>query len=181
MLVFLIGYMYSGKTTVGRQLAEFLSAQGYTADFIDTDNAVEQRYHLTVDDCFRRYGESMFRTLETTVLHSLDDLQASNQTVTIVSTGGGTPCFDDNMCWMNAHGLTIYLKLPLSDILSRIAVSRRQRPLLASLSSEQRSSYVSQQLSHRQPFYSQAAIVIDAGNPDIPSLAQTIISHIRPV
>ena len=141
--------MYSGKTTVARQLAQYLADHhGVETDVIDTDEALENRYHLTVADCFRRYGEPMFRTLETTVLkeltsdsnqafkqlshksesnaelaqalpsrrdndsdrrHSLTHAiqQSSNQALTILSTGSGTPCFNDNMQWMLDHGITL--------------------------------------------------------------------------
>ena len=80
--LFIIGFMYSGKTTVARQLAQYLADHhGVETDVIDTDEALENRYHLTVTDCFRRYGEPMFRTLETTVLKELttDSNQAFKQ------------------------------------------------------------------------------------------------------
>ena len=180
--VFIVGYMYSGKSTLGRKLAQYLNERhGVDTEFIDTDQAVEQRYHLTVTDCFHRYGEPMFRSLETTVLKQLvgngqqktrqsgnqalkhSGIQAlmypntqafkhsSIQALTIVSTGGGTPCFNDNMQWMNEHGLTIYLKLSEEGILRRMSVSRKSRPLLATMPPEQRIEYVHNQILQRQP------------------------------
>lgn len=173
--------MYSGKSTLGRALAQYLREHyGVDADFIDTDQAVEERYHLTVTDCFKRYGEPMFRSLETTVLKQLADVgQSSNQAITIVSTGGGTPCFNDNMRWMNDHGLTLYLKLSVEGILKRMAVSRKPRPLLTSMLPEQRAEYVHNQIRQRQPFYDMAQLTFDGENPDLVAISQAVIEWCR--
>lgn len=191
-LVFLVGYMYSGKSTTARLLAECLKERiAGGVEWIDTDQAVEERYRLTIPDCFRRYGEPMFRKLETTVLHSLADssqqsaaantvTQSRGHAITVVSTGGGTPCFNDNMQWMFDHGLTIYLRLDEAGILKRMSVSRKPRPILADMSPEQRAEHIHAQLQQRQPFYSKAHLTFDAANPDLAVIAQAIIDRFRP-
>lgn len=190
-MVFLVGYMYSGKTTVARQLAQYLSAHhGVEVDVVDTDEALENRYHITVTDCFRRYGESMFRTLETTVLKQLgacphvaikevggQQLSDTNA-ITIVSTGGGTPCFNDNMQWMLDHGLTVYLRLDEAGIMNRMAASRNIRPSIASLSQDERVRFVHEQLQKREPYYNSAHLVFDAANPDLAAISGKIAEWI---
>ena len=201
-MVFLVGYMYSGKTTVARQLAQYLSVHhGVEVDVVDTDEALENRYHITVTDCFRRYGESMFRTLESTVLKQLSACphgtikavggqqqadtnvitQSHNNAITIVSTGGGTPCFNDNMQWMLDHGLTLYLKLDESIILRRMAASRNVRPSIAQLTPDERARFVHEQLQNREPFYNRAHVVYDGIEPDIAAIAQKILESLSSV
>ena len=183
-MVFLVGYMYSGKSTTARLLADYLNEHyDGPVEWIDTDEAVEERYHLTIADCFRRYGEPLFRSLESTVLRELTDstqptdskFNLQNSNLTIISTGGGTPCFNDNMQWMLDHGLTIYLRLDEAGILKRMAVSRKPRPILADMSPEQRAEHIHAQLQQRQPFYSKAHLTFDAANPDLAAISQEIM------
>lgn len=187
LMVFLVGYMYSGKSTTSRLLADYLKEHydGHV-EWIDTDEAVEERYHLTIADCFRRYGEPLFRSLESTVLHSLTVsgqqspvtntlTQSHNSAITIISTGGGTPCFNNNMQWMLDHGLTIYLRLDEAGILKRMAVSRKPRPIFADMSPDQRVEHIHAQLQQRQPFYNKAHLTFDAANPDLAVISQKIM------
>ena len=218
--LFIIGFMYSGKTTVARQLAQYLADHhGVETDVIDTDEALENRYHLTVADCFRRYGEPMFRTLETTVLKELTSdsnqafkqlslksesnaelaqalpsrrdndsdrrhsrnhaiTQSSNQALTILSTGGGTPCFNDNMQWMLDHGIILYLKLDEAVILKRMAASRNLRPSIATLNQAERARFVHENLQKREPYYERAQLVFDGTDPDIAVMAQAVMDHL---
>ena len=218
--LFIIGFMYSGKTTVARQLAQYLADHhGVEVDVIDTDEALENRYHLTVADCFRRYGEPMFRTLETTVLKELTSdsnqafrqlshksesnaelaqalpsrrdndsdrrhsrthalTQSSNQALTILSTGGGTPCFNDNMQWMLDHGITLYLKLDEAVILKRMAASRNLRPSIATLNQAERARFVHENLQKRESYYERAQLVFDGTDPDIAVMAQAVMDHL---
>ena len=183
-MVFLVGYMYSGKSTTARLLADYLKEHyDGPVEWIDTDEAVEERYHLTIADCFRRYGEPLFRSLESTVLHELTDstqptdskFNLQNSKLTIISTGGGTPCFNDNMQWMLDHGLTIYLRLDEAGILKRMAVSRKPRPIFADMSPDQRAEHIHAQLQQRQPFYNKAHLTFDAANPDLAVISQKIM------
>lgn len=164
MRIYLIGYMYSGKTTLGRQLASRLGM-----DFVDLDELVERHYRTTVPILFSRYGESTFRVLEQHELHATERLHNC-----VVSTGGGTPCYADNMQWINAHGLSVFLQVGLPVLLERMANSRNPRPILAGLTPEQRQSRVQSQLAERLPYYTQASITFCEETSSIESLAAQI-------
>ena len=161
MLIYLIGYMYSGKSTVGRQLAQRLGCP-----FVDLDAAFEQRYHTTIPLFFQHYGEAAFRQLERQQLHATADLGDA-----VISTGGGTPCHSDNMQWILDHGTAVYLDVSLDTILQRAAASHKQRPVLAGLDATQRRDFITAQLAERLPYYRQAHILFPADDPDIDALA----------
>src|ERR1700759_1262658 len=101
MKIFLIGFMGSGKTTLGRKLANH-----WGCEFIDLDHKLEQQVELSIAEYFSFFGEDSFRRLEAEVLRKTPYPKNA-----VVSTGGGLPCFFDNMDWMNAHGKTVYIKL----------------------------------------------------------------------
>lgn len=165
-LIYLVGYMYSGKTTFGRQLAQQC---GY--DFVDLDNAFEQYYHTTIALFFQHYDEQAFRLLERQMLHRTATLHH-----TVVSTGGGTPCFFDNMQFINQHGTAIYLALSPEHIMQRMNRSHKPRPLFAGLTQQQRENTVRNQLQTRLPFYQQAAITIDALRPDADAVYHLLLN-----
>lgn len=119
MRIYLIGFMGSGKSTLGPILAKKL---GYSC--IETDKMVEKLAGIPISEIFRIHGENHFRELEKRVLHYT--LLCND---VIVCTGGGTPCFDDNMAWMNVQGLTIYLCCDVSVIIHRIEKQQKNRPL----------------------------------------------------
>lgn len=157
MRIYLVGYMYSGKSTVGRRLAQALGMR-----FVDTDTLFEERYHTTIPLFFHRYDEAAFRQLERQVLHTtaeMDDV--------VVATGGGTPCHADNMDWINAHGVSIHLDVSLPCLLQRASLSRHARPLLAEMTDEEREAHIRRQLAERLPVYAQARHRLEADNPDI--------------
>lgn len=151
-IVFLIGYMGSGKSTTGRRLARRL---GWT--FVDLDQEIVKSIGMSIPDYFSQYGESAFRTIERDALRALD-----LNTPAVVATGGGTPCYHANMDWMNAHGKTIYLRLSskvLWQRLSRTDVSLR--PVLKGLEGEELLQFIESKLADRHPFYQQAQVVVD--------------------
>ncbi len=158
--------MYSGKTTLGRQLAKLT---GW--DFVDLDTLFEQRYHTAIPLFFSRYGESAFRKLERLVLESTENMKR-----TIISTGGGTPCQGDNMDWILAHGTAVYLEMDADAVCRRIWRSKKNRPLLMGMTPEQQREYVKQQLSLRTPCYQKAPYKTSGENPDIASLQKIIVS-----
>lgn len=163
MNIYLIGYMYSGKTTLGRGLATQL---GYT--FLDLDQYFERRYHTTVPLFFSHYGEQAFRIIEKQTLHETAEL-----TNHVIACGGGTPCFFDNIQWINQHGISVFFDASVSKILSYAAISKKTRPILANKSSQEREIFVHQQLQQRLPFYTQAHITFPTDN-DIRELAEEI-------
>ena len=157
---YLVGYMYSGKTTFGRQLA---TARG--CDFFDLDQMFEERYHYTVPRFFAQFGEKAFRTLETQVLHSTSALDN-----VVIATGGGTPCHGDNMDFILAHGQAIYLRMSVDDLVERALRSHNPRPLVRGLEEADLRTKIAQQLAEREPYYLRAQIVIDGANPSLCSL-----------
>lgn len=150
MRVFLIGYMGSGKSTAGRKLAAALDLT-----FYDLDELFEEQYKISITSFFERYDENLFRKLESQLLKSCSRFENA-----VISTGGGTPCFYDNMAWMNENGLTIYLQMPAGSIVSRLQASKKKRPLLAGKNQHQLHSFVREHLVRRNIFYSQANLVV---------------------
>lgn len=150
MRIFLIGFMGSGKTYTGKRLAEAL---GY--DFHDLDALMEELEGGSVARVFEEKGETYFRELERQTLHA-----TSKWVRAVISCGGGTPCFFDNMEWMNARGVTIWLNPPVELVLRRLQRKPHKRPLLAGLETdEQWHEFIERKLEERRPFYSLAQIV----------------------
>jgi shikimate kinase len=151
MKIFLIGFMGSGKTTLGRKLA---TRMGY--EFIDLDHKLEQRAELSIAEYFSIFGEDAFRELESEVLKKTlypDDA--------IVSTGGGLPCYFDNMDWMKANGKSVYIKLPPKTLADRLEAGKEERPLLQDKHGDELIAFIEQKLAEREGFYSQANIIVD--------------------
>lgn len=155
--VYLVGFMGAGKTTVGRRLAKRL---GWT--FADTDYIAESELGEKLTTVFANKGELWFRKYERQVLHGTSELVD-----TVISTGGGTPCFYDNMDAILEKGLCFYLYLPPKAILSRLITSKKPRPLLHELTSEELEGFIETTLERRDPFYRRAHFIIDALSPDI--------------
>lgn len=145
--IYVIGYMGCGKTTFGRALA---AAKGLR--FIDLDQAIEKRHGATVREIFDRHGESGFREIERDMLHETGSL-----TDCIVACGGGTPCFFDNIDFMNTHGTTIWLRASDDCLFSRLIRKREKRPLLAGKSDAEIRGLIATQLEARSPYYERAS------------------------
>lgn len=150
--VFLIGYMGAGKTTLGKAFARAMNL-----GFIDLDWYIEERFHKTVGALFAEKGEEEFRLLEKRMLHEVADFED-----VVISTGGGTPCFFDNMEFMNTRGGTVFLDVKLNVLFRRLKVAKHQRPLLAQKSDDELASFISEALQQRMPFYSKAKHTFDA-------------------
>ena len=157
MKYYLVGYMYCGKATFGRKLAE---EKGM--DFLDLDRAFEARYHYTVPHFFKTFGEEAFRKLENGMLRSTADLDN-----VVVSCGVGTPCHSDNMDFILAHGTAIYLKMPVDALVARALRSRNPRPKLHGLPEEDMRRQIAAGLKEREPFYLKAPVILDGLNPNI--------------
>jgi shikimate kinase len=150
-LIFLIGFMGCGKTTLGRKLASRL---GY--DFIDLDHAFEKQEGMTIAEYFSSFGEGSFREKESTLLK-----QTIYPKRAVISTGGGLPCFFDNMEWMNAHGKTIYIKLSPKTLADRLEHEKHKRPVLNGRNETELIDFIEEKLSERDKFYSRAKIIAD--------------------
>lgn len=169
MRIYLLGYMYSGKSTIGRQLAKRL---GYR--FMDTDQAIEEKYRLSIPLFFNRYGEQAFRIVEQKMLFGTADLED-----TVIALGGGTPCNEENSAFVRQNGCSIYLKMSAEKIIERMIRSRKQRPLLADKSEAERKAHVVAQLAEREAYYSQATLTVDAGTGNAEEIAARIVGQLE--
>jgi shikimate kinase len=160
--------MGSGKSTLGKKLATKLGWH-----FIDMDQKIEEQTGEKISDIFTLKGEEIFRNTETELLKAID-----KQINTVVSTGGGVPCFNNNMDYMNETGLTIYLKLTPSQLGSRLSGSSG-RPLLNELEGEKLIQYIEEKLSHREKWYSQATLVVDGLDINTSSLISLIKNSLK--
>ena len=144
--IILIGFMGVGKTSLGKKLAKKM---GY--DFLDTDKWIEQKIGLTIPEIFEQNGEAYFRKLERNCVEEIKVIQN-----TVISVGGGLPCFGNTMDSLKSFGITIYLKLEAKEIARRLAESKIERPLLHGHSGDDIERYIEEKLKDREPFYSQA-------------------------
>lgn len=167
--IYLIGFMGSGKTTIGKKLASKLRCR-----FIDLDEKIEAQTGLNVPDIFSEKGESYFRKVESEVLKSL-----AGESGIVVSTGGGTPCFGSNLKLMLETGLTIYLRLTPEQLESRLMSSRSQRPLLKNVDKDKLLGYISGKLAEREKWYNQASMIIDAYDIDYTFLLSRVRELIK--
>jgi shikimate kinase len=151
MKIFLIGFMGSGKTTLGRKLA---AKMGY--EFIDLDHKLEQQVELSIAEYFSFFGEDSFRKLEAQVLKKTP--YPGN---VIISTGGGLPCYFDNMDWMKANGKVVYIRLSPKTLADRLESGKEERPLLQDKHGDELVAFIEQKLAEREAFYSQASIIAD--------------------
>ncbi len=165
----LIGYMCAGKTTIGKALGKALNRT-----FYDLDWYVEERYHKRVPQIFAEYGEEKFRDLERRMLHEVAEFENI-----VLSCGGGTPCFFDNMDYLNSVSETFYLKASPETLCRHIAMSRGERPLLKGKSPEELQQYVAAQIEERAPFYEKASCIIDINVLDTFDKVNDIVNIIR--
>lgn len=169
MQLFLTGYMGSGKSTLGRRLARRLDMA-----FLDLDDYFEQKYKTSISLFFERFGEVSFRQLEhETLLEAI-----SEHDNTVISTGGGTPCYFNNMELMNRHGFTIYLRLAPGVLASRLSNSpfRYKRPMLKGLNRQDLLQTVSEHLAERESFYNQSKLIVDVFELNTESIVIKIVA-----
>jgi shikimate kinase len=151
MRIYITGFMGSGKSTFAKALAEEI---GY--GFLDLDAAIETGEKTTIQKIFKDKGEEGFRTLEHDAL-----LKTEKEDNLVIATGGGAPCHNNNMEWMNNHGITIYLKLFESELKRRIEPEMATRPLLNGIDADGLDNFIYNTLRERSFFYHQSKIVID--------------------
>ena len=154
--IIIIGYMGAGKTTVGKALSKEL---GIT--FYDLDWYIESRMHKTVAQIFAERGEEGFRKIERNMLHEVAEFED-----VIVSCGGGTPCFFDNMEYLNQQGETVYLKADPEVLYGHLLMGKTVRPLLVGKSKEELLTFIHEQLEKREPFYTKAKHTLDVSLMD---------------
>ena len=149
--IILIGYMGSGKTTVGKALSKETGMM-----FYDLDWYIESRMHKTVSQIFAEKGEEAFRQLEYNMLHEVAEFED-----VIISCGGGTPCFFDNIDYLNQQGDVVYLKATPEVLYRHLLMAKVERPLLKNKTSEVLTAYITEHLKEREPFYQKARYTLD--------------------
>lgn len=164
MKVILLGYMYSGKTTVGRKLASILNLP-----FYDLDHYFEETYKISVKDFFDKYDERAFRDIERRCM-----LEILSQDKLVLSTGGGTPCFFDNMEVINRSGISVYLKMDPTSIVHRAIHSKNPRPLFKSIAQEELPEFILRHIEEREKYYLRAQHIFKGENADVASLASLL-------
>ena len=152
MKIYIIGFMGSGKSSYGKELAEDM---GY--DFFDLDTEIEKQAKASIATLFEEKGEDFFRKLEREVLLKTLDLDDN----VVIATGGGTPCFFDNIKWMNENGETVYLKLFEPELKKHLLPVMADRPLLKNIDPDELDNFIYRTLRARALFYHQAKVVID--------------------
>lgn len=149
--VFLVGFMGSGKSTIGKYIANDMKWE-----FIDMDNYFEKKHNCTIKEYFAKYGEDQFRVAENEVVKELSTAENA-----VIATGGGAPCYYDNMDIMNSAGATIYINVEPEDLANRLSKAKSKRPLLANKSDEELLDYIKSKLGEREEHYRKAKMVVD--------------------
>ena len=167
--IFLTGYMGAGKTTLGKAFARKLNLP-----FVDLDWYMEERFHKTVGELFVERGEAGFRELEKNMLHDVGAFED-----VVISTGGGAPCFFDNMDFMNRNGKTVFLNVHPDVLFRRLRVAKQQRPILQGKQDDELKEFIIRALEKRTPFYSQAQYVFNADELEDRSQIEKSVEKLR--
>lgn len=167
--IIIIGYMGSGKTTVGHALSQELGLP-----FYDLDWYIETRMHRTVKQIFDEKGEEGFRKIEHNLLHEVAEFED-----VIISCGGGTPCFFDNIDYINLQGETVYLKCTTDVLYKHLKMGKTVRPLLLNKTPDEVKTFIEAQLKQREPFYAKAKHIVDVSLMDNKEKIKTTVDAIR--
>jgi len=169
MIVYLIGFMGSGKARYGRRLAQEMNFS-----FVDTDQLIEEREGMDITEIFKTKGEEYFRTLEQKVL-----TEVSQMNQTIVATGGGMPCWEKNLDFMNTTGLTVYLKAGLGCVMKNLLKEKEKRPMIANIDSTVLADYIHEKLEERKPCYKDAHTWILTNNMKFSELHNLVTKKLQ--
>lgn len=162
--IFLLGMMGAGKTYWAQRLSEQSGR-----DWIDLDAQVEKAAGMTVREIFESRGEDYFRKKEREVLQQLSSLGNL-----IIAAGGGTPCFFENMQWMNKNGVTVWIDPPVNILVERLKKGKAHRPLIRYMSDDEIKDFLSEKLEDRKPFYSLAQYHLQDEKISLHSFAQIL-------
>ena len=154
--IILVGYMGSGKTTVGKALSKETGMM-----FYDLDWYIESRMHKTVAQIFAERGEEGFRKIEYNMLHEVAEFED-----VIISCGGGTPCFYDNIDYLNGQGDVCYLKATPEVLYKHLLMGKVERPLIKGKSPEELINFITEQVGKREEFYTKARYTLDVSLMD---------------
>jgi shikimate kinase len=165
MKIFLIGFMGSGKSYWGRKLSEKLNLP-----FFDLDEQVVGHEGKSISEIFAVHGEEYFRLQEKNTLHLLTESHDSF----IMATGGGTPCYFNNIEYMNHSGTTVWINTSQDELFKRLILEKEKRPLISELTDEQLQGFISKKYSDRRIYYEQADMIIDDETLDLDKLIQKV-------
>ena len=162
--IFLIGFMGSGKSTLGAKLAHRI---GY--HYKDMDQLIEETAEMSIPSIFKEHGEEVFRKWEHDIL-----LELCSREKLVIATGGGAPCYNDMIRIMNDHGITIYIKLPPPALKQRLVKSKTERPLIKGKSESELLEFITSLLSEREKFYQLARHTVNGVNLEIDELVDLL-------
>jgi shikimate kinase len=168
-IIYIIGFMGSGKTTAGKKIASLL---GWS--FIDLDKKIEEHEGKTIPEIFAHNGENYFRKVESEVLKDI-----KNQSEVVISTGGGTPCHGNNMEYMLETGFTLYLKLTPGQLKSRLINSKGERPLIKNLDEAGLLVFINEKLAEREMYYARAELTVEGIDTDLNLLSSCLKQNLN--
>ncbi len=169
MNIYLIGFMGSGKSTVGKKLAIALNWS-----FIDLDDVIAAQEGLSIPEIFESQGEEYFREAESRALKTV-----AGKSEMVIACGGGTPCSDENFSVIKETGITIYLKMSVSALVSRLEKSKTIRPLVAGKEKKEMEATVQRLCNERSHWYEQADIITESLNADVEILTEQLTTRIK--
>jgi shikimate kinase len=156
--------MGSGKTSIGKKFA-----RRQNLEFLDLDEFIEETFQKTISELFSEKGEKSFRLIEQKAL-----FEVSLKNDSVISLGGGTPCFMNNIEFIKKTGVSIYLKLSESILIGRLRLKKEKRPLISKLSDIEISSFVHEKLKDREEYYTQADFILENNHPDAKKIAELL-------
>lgn len=159
-IIYLIGFMASGKSKIGKKLADHL---GYR--FVDLDQEIEEKEKRSIQEIFEQVGEEAFRKIESEVLK-----ETPTKEHTVIALGGGTPCSESNIAFIRSYGTSIYLKLDPEILIGRLRQIKESRPLTKSKSDLEIKTMVYDLLDHRSFYYEQADLILEDNHPTVNKL-----------
>lgn len=155
--------MGSGKTTFGKKLAKALNYS-----FVDTDKKIEETFNTTITELFEKLGEEKFRELESLFIQSFVSQQ------TVLATGGGLPCFNNNIEALKEKGVVVFLDRPAKELANRLKNAKTNRPIIANKTDDELLSFIEKQLKERLPFYEKAHLIVDRNAQDVKSVCEKL-------
>ena len=165
--IFLVGMMGSGKSHWTKKMAKWIKSGGY-----DLDDLIEMNEEKTIAEIFTEEGEEQFRKTEAKILRWFKEKKKY-----VLATGGGTPCFQDNMAWMKKEGIIIWLDESVDILVKRLVEEKAHRPLIADLSEQDLTKFIKDKLVERHAFYSQANYRLSSDQITDTALKQIIQQH----
>ena len=166
MKIVLLGYMASGKSTIGREISKKLDMK-----FIDLDDYISKREKSSISEIFKVKGEIYFRRIESFYLSEILNSKDSF----ILSLGGGTPCYSNNMeLILNSEASSIYIKASIITLVARLTSEKNKRPLVAELENDKLTEFVAKHLFERRFFYEKASITVITEDKSIEEITTEI-------